>query len=293
MTVAHEHFFAVADFQFHVTNNNKLSIVLDDGFDLFRTAAAASFDCAISCNEGLDLSLIPNEAPIYTAKTNDSVLWEIYSDTNGILLTVNNPENTTELQQIARYNEAEKALVVYSEAFELDGKSVIEPLKYPLLPLLLYYIALANDGLMIHASGVFDGEKGRIFSGFSGVGKSTMAKIWMDAGSTVINDDRMIIRKIGNEFWMYNTPMYYIDRPKKARLNGVFLPFHHPENTLEKLVGVRAIASVMAFCIQHGYSAANTQKLLDLMGELTHHCGVYRLGVVPTPAIIDFIKNNE
>lgn len=293
MTVAHEHFFAVADFQFHVTNNNKLSIVLDDGFDLFRTAAAASFDCAISCNEGLDLSLIPNEAPIYTAKTNDSVLWEIYSDTNGILLTVNNPENTTELQQIARYNEAEKTLVVYSVVFELAGKMVFEPLKYPLLPLLLYYIALANDGLMIHASGVFDGEKGRIFSGFSGVGKSTMAKIWMDVGSTVINDDRMIIRKIGNEFWMYNTPMYYIDRPKKARLNGVFLPFHHPENTLEKLVGVRAIASVMAFCIQHGYSATNTQKLLDLTGALTQQCGVYRLGVVPTPAIIDFIKANE
>jgi hypothetical protein len=49
----------------------------------------------------------------------------------------------------------------------------------------------------------------------------------------------------------------------------------------------------MAFCIQHGYSATNTQKLLDLIGELTKKCPVNRLGVVPTPAIIDFIKNNE
>jgi hypothetical protein len=293
MKIGKELVVTVADFQFKLATAEQFEIVLDDGFDYFIGGNKPEFDCTISCHAGLDTKMIPTTTPIYTAKTNDAVLWQIYSDTNGILLTVNNPENTAELQQIARYNEAEKSLVVYSEAFEHDGKAVIESLKYPLLPLLLYYIALANDGLMIHASGVFDGEKGRIFSGFSGVGKSTMAKIWHDAGSSIINDDRMIIRKIEGDFWMYNTPMYYRDKPKKAPLHHVFLPFHNKENTLEKLTGVKAIASLMAFCIQHGYNATNTQKLLDLIGELTKKCPVNRLGVVPTPAIIDFIKNNE
>lgn len=293
MTIAKKHFIAVADFHFHVTSNENIAIVLDDGFDLFRITAVESIDCTITCFNGLNHALIPNEKPIYTAKTSGATLWEIYSDGDGILLTVYNPENTSELQQIARYNEIEKTLDVYCATTQLNEESLIEPLKYPLFPLILYYIALANDALMIHASGVFDGEKGRVFSGFSGVGKSTMAKIWMDAGSTVINDDRLIIRKIDNEFWMYNTPMYYSDSSKKAALNNVFLPFHNTENTIEKLTGVRAIASLMAFCIQHGYSANNTQKLLDLIGELTKKCAVYRLGVVPTAAIIDFIKKEE
>jgi len=47
---------------------------------------------------------------------------------------------------------------------------------------------------MIHASGVNNAGHGYIFSGVSGKGKSTMAKLWDNSGARVIHDDRLILR---------------------------------------------------------------------------------------------------
>ena len=89
---------------------------------------------------------------------------------------------------------------------ETDGK--ILPLKYPLGPIIMHYMTLKADAVMMHASCAFDGVKARIFSGFSGAGKSTMSKIWSEARNQIINDDRLIIRKQGDDYVVYNTPMY-------------------------------------------------------------------------------------
>ena len=59
--------------------------------------------------------------------------------------------------------------------------------------------------------------------GPSGVGKSTMAKIWHDEGALVIDDDRLIIRKMGDRFYIYNTPMFYVDKPKLVTIESCIL----------------------------------------------------------------------
>jgi hypothetical protein len=162
-----------------------------------------------------------------------------------------------------------------------------------MLPLILYYLTTRTESLLVHASGVFDGEHGRIFSGFSGVGKSTMAGIWQSAGAQVINDDRLMLRKLDGRWWMFNTPMYYSDAPKKAPLDFIYLPFHHPENTYERGNGIQMSMRFMAHCIQHGYHAAHVQWHLDQLLDISKEIPITRLGVVPNAEVITFIKQHE
>ena len=70
--------------------------------------------------------------------------------------------------------------------------------------------------IMIHASGVNHSGHGYLFSGTSGSGKTTMAKLWDKAGARVIHDDRLIIRNIAGSYKMYNTPIYMNDIPTES-----------------------------------------------------------------------------
>ncbi|MFM2316915.1 MAG: hypothetical protein RLZZ155_1247, partial [Bacteroidota bacterium] len=196
-------------------------------------------------------------------------------------------------QQVAFLNDDSTEWQVYSRVLTQNDDSFISPLSYPLGALILYYLTLNSNAFMIHASGVWDGETGRIFSGFSGVGKSTMAKIWEEEGAHIVNDDRLIVREVNGEYFMYNTPMPYADLNKQAQVSKFYFPFHAKKNSAEKLTGAQALSQLMAFCFQHNYDKKYTEHLITQIERITQHASTYRLGVVPTPSIIDFIRSLE
>jgi hypothetical protein len=157
----------------------------------------------------------------------------------------------------------------------------------------MHYLTVKSDAVMIHASCVFDGKKGRIFTGFSGNGKSTISKIWADAGNLIINDDRIIIRKSDGRYYAYNTPMYYSDISKKAPLDAIYLISHCPENRMKKISGALAVSKVLAFCIQNNFEQKLIQNHLNFLSELSAHVSVYELGFVPDASVVKFIVDNE
>ena len=106
----------------------------------------------------------------------------------------------------------------------------VDPLEYPLDGLILYYLTVMTGDIMIHASGMNYSGKGYLFSGVSGKGKSTMAGLWEDTGAKVIHDDRLIIRKSGSTYTMYNTPVYNNDEPQASPLNRIFIIDHATSN---------------------------------------------------------------
>ncbi len=132
-----------------------------------------------------------------------------------------------------------------------------------------------------------------MFSGFSGVGKSTISKIWADAGSQIINDDRLVIRKIDGKFYVYNTPMYYVDMSKKAPLDAIYLIRHFPENKANRVNGALAVSKVMAFCIQNNFDKSFINKRLEFFSELCAATAIYELGFVPDSSVVTYITENE
>ena len=246
-------------------------------------------DIVIECFAGIPTNLFKAEDLVFEAKTSEQRFYSIYRLNNDLGFIIYNQQNRDEIQQIAILDENFKNWKVYLE--ESDGK--ILPLKYPLGPIIMHYMTLKADAVMMHASCAFDGVKARIFSGFSGAGKSTMSKIWSEARNQIINDDRLIIRKQGDEYVVYNTPMYYQDIPKKAALSSVYLISHSPENNIKKLYGAMAVSRMMAFSIQNNFDKQYIQSRLNFFSELCSKIPVYDLGFVPDGNVVNFIKDNE
>ena len=154
-------------------------------------------------------------------------------------------------------------------------------------------MTINSEAVMMHASCAFDGEKARLFTGFSGVGKSTISKIMANAGNQIINDDRVIIRKKGSGYFVYNTPMYYKDYPKVAPLKSIYIISHSPENKITKLTGASAITKVMAFCIQNNFDKRFIQNRLQFFSELSSNISINELGFVPNESVVNFILDHE
>ncbi|MBN2165321.1 MAG: hypothetical protein JW717_03495 [Marinilabiliaceae bacterium] len=182
-----------------------------------------------------------------------------------------------------------KNILICIDSNEINVK--FDPFMYPFGVLLYVYLVNYQNGLMIHASGVDDGGNGFLFTGLSGIGKSTMAGIWAQKGANVINDDRLIISPLNGKYFIYNTPMpFYTDVPKMVELSKIFILKQSKENYINKLSGVLAYANVMSNCIQHLFAKDMVQLHADIIGKIISTIPVYELGFKPDTEIVDLIR---
>jgi hypothetical protein len=246
-------------------------------------------EITITAVPGIPRELLSGRELLFDAENEFQKFYSIYELPGGLGFAIYNQQTHSELQQVAVLNSDYSEWVVYYDANELPAL----PIRYPFGPIMLHYLTLKIDAVMMHASCAFDGEKGRMFTGFSGVGKSTISKLWAADGSRIINDDRLIIRREGEEYRVYNTPMYYADIPKVAPLTGIFLIRHNPVNDMKRVSGARAVSKVMAFSIQNNFDARYVSQRLAFFSELTACVPVYELGFVPDASVVSYIREHE
>lgn len=176
----------------------------------------------------------------------------------------------------------------------IDGpKTVTDPFEYPLDGLILYYLTAIYGDIMIHASGVKNAGRGYLFSGVSGKGKSTIAKLWDDYGAKIVHDDRLIIRKTESGYMMFNTPVYNNEEPQKSILNKIFIIEHGLENAIVPVKEAIAVSLVMANCIQHNWGHDIIDRLLGSISGMCARVPVVKLSFMPDKSVIDHILENE
>ena len=169
----------------------------------------------------------------------------------------------------------------------------IDPFEYPLDGLILYYLTVIHKDIMIHASGINYSGKGYLFCGISGRGKSTIAKLWQNAGSIVIHDDRLIIRSTSDGYRMFNTPVYSNDEPRDSSLDKIFIIEHGSENNLLPVKEASAVSLILANCIQHNW---NSDIIGDLLTSVSGLCGTIstkKLTFKPDRSVVDYILEYE
>jgi hypothetical protein len=232
------------------------------------------------------------ENPIYSASLTDGELWNLARTEDGYVLRVFDPEEPGILQQLCTVSAEFREWNVHMASTNGAG-STIEVLKYPLGPLLMYYLTVNHDAIMIHASAISDNAIGRLFTGVSGKGKSTSARLWFEAGAEVLNDDRLMIRKTAEGYRIYNTPMFYADEPRSVMLRYAYIIRHHHQNVVNDIQGAEAVSQLLANCIQHGYDRKMMEHHLNFISEMVAHISVSTLGFVPNKTVIETIRAHE
>ncbi len=215
--------------------------------------------------------------------------WSVHKSHNDLFIKTIFPLSTEKKKAVLKFSLASKEWDIW---IENAGKET-DPMEYPADGLILYYITAIYGDIMIHASGIINAGIGYLFSGISGRGKTTIAKLWDKSGAKVIHDDRLIIRKTGTDYMMYNTPVYKNDSPCGSKLNRLFLIEHGEKNLITPVRGAECISLVMANCIQHNW---NKEIIARLLGSVSIMCAtvpVAKLFFKPDRSVIYQILENE
>ncbi len=218
-----------------------------------------------------------------------SRFWSISKIDNELYISTIFPYSNNRREAILQFSLKQKEWDLWLDITDDE----VDPIEYPLDGLILYYLTVLNADIMIHASGICYKGQGYLFSGISGSGKSTMVKLWNISGVKVIHDDRLIVRKEGKGYMMYNTPVYNNDEPQESWLDRIYIIEHGKENELRILKEAESVSCIMTNCIQHNWDTDIIARLLDSVSDLSSAIPVARFFFRPDRSAIEHILENE
>jgi hypothetical protein len=221
--------------------------------------------------------------------SNKTNFWSIWKHRSELFIKTIFPLSSSEKNALLKFSLTVREWDLWFDCHDKD----IDPLEYPLDGLVLYYLTVIYGDILIHASGINNAGHGYIFSGVSGRGKSTMARLWENSGARVIHDDRLILRKTDGSYRMFNTPVYNNDEPDESVLNKIFIIEHGISNKLLPVKGAKAVSLVMANCIQHNWGQYIIARLLGSISIMCATIPIVKLSFQPDRSIIDYILENE
>jgi hypothetical protein len=197
----------------------------------------------------------------------------------------------------------ERILVLPSELnsadlyFPFTTDTAVDPFSGPIMELLMINYLAQGRGVILHGCGIEKDGEGILFIGESGAGKSTMANLWnADGGIEILSDDRIIVRKSGENFRMYGTPWHgeaQFVSPRGVNLKKMFFLRHAGQNEIHSLNGIESVQQLLKCSFPPFWDAKGMNFTLDLFSEMATAVPCYQLGFKPDRSAIDFILMND
>ena len=153
--------------------------------------------------------------------------------------------------------------------------------------MLMYAFASATMGtLLIHASVIKNDERGYLFLGQSGTGKSTHSSLWLKhiEGSELLNDDNPVIVVDGDGAivygspWSGKTPCYKND---SARIGAFVRILQKPENRIMREQPLQAFATLLPSMSTMKWDKRVYDGVYDSVTRLVKTVPLYALGCRP------------
>ncbi len=157
----------------------------------------------------------------------------------------------------------------------------------------LALLAFEAGGLLLHAAGLARRGNGYAFFGYSGSGKTTVARVSPDA--QILNDDLVVLLPNADRWWLFATPF---SNPTQARpagsqsapLAALYRLAQDRRVYLEQIDPAAAIAEVIASCPVVSADPGRTLALLGRVEQLISAVPVQRLHFLPEPSFWAIIQ---
>lgn len=177
--------------------------------------------------------------------------------------------------------------------YNIENKAdfIINPFIHPLGSLIQKKMLLKNSSFFIHGSGLCFKNKGLIFTGKSGVGKTTISKIFENI-SYHVHDDRLIISKANNEYFMFNSPMINVFEKRSCKVDKIFSIKQSNKNELVRISGIKAINEIIPNIAQHNIDNITIDLLYNSAIDFIKNTECYILYFNKNENLIGFIDNN-
>lgn len=178
--------------------------------------------------------------------------------------------------------------------FHHDSGILSDPFYGPTLELLIAQYLARGEGIIVHACGIDQRGRGILFPAHSGTGKTTLAKEWdKKGGATILSDDRVVIRKSDDRFWIYGTPWHGeagFASPEKTPLERVFFLQQGKQNAVKSLSGVQAVSKLLTCSFPPHWDADGMHSTLEFLADVATNVPCHELNFVPDSGVINFIQ---
>lgn len=153
---------------------------------------------------------------------------------------------------------------------------------------------IRNQRLIIHASFIRYMGKGILFTGPSGMGKSTQAGLWERyLGAEVLNGDKTVLHIAEDRVTAWGSPYAGtsgIFRNESAPAAAIIALRQGPENTIRRLRGREALMELMPRMATAPWADQWHLKAMDLAIELVQRVPVYLLSCRPDREAVELVK---
>lgn len=155
-------------------------------------------------------------------------------------------------------------------------------------------VLLHEDRIILHAACLNTPYGGLLFSGPSGVGKSTQAALWeTHTGARQINGDRPVLAKGGDGWRAYGSPYAGSSRchiNESCPVRAVILLRQAPENTLCRLKPAKAFSGVFQGVTVNAWNPADVCQAAELTEALIRDVPVYVLSCRPDDGAVEILR---
>lgn len=270
-----------------------MPVAIDKEHDPFLLPSDSRLPCDIELEAYFAHSLeTPSNSPSFVS----GGLWSAFAGPFGTTFYFSSPAFGSSPYKAAWFDpEFQRGHLVLERAI-YDSDAPVFPLEYPIDELVMMHRLALGEGVEVHALGLADEDgSGYLFLGHSGAGKSTTARLWMaQPGAKLLSDDRIILRKQGNTFWMYGTPWHGdagVSSQGRVALSAVFLLEQAQNNQLLPMAPAQAAAELFARSFVPHYLRDGIHFSLNFLEELTRSipCSVFRFAA--TGSAVEAIRH--
>jgi hypothetical protein len=236
--------------------------------------------------------------PVGEEVFNSGAVWRLFQRPDGWAVRLSGQEGFTDFYGQAVFSPDFSSGEIYIRPGQSpDGRPLLMPLAFPMGELIMIQLLSQGRGVLMHACGVLDGEKGLLFSGVSGAGKSTSAKLWTRVGGArIVNDDRVVLRNVDGRIIMYGTPWHgeistVLDA--RAALDRILVLRHEKENIARRLSPVDLTARLMVRCFPTFWDTAGMNYTLSFLEEVSRLVPGYDYGFIPDESAVRFVRGMQ
>ena len=149
--------------------------------------------------------------------------------------------------------------------------------------ILLGRLAFIGGGV-VHASCVVADGKAMLFVGPSGAGKTTIARLWRDAGATILNDERNIVRTADPSPFAGSSPWHGEENQVSAvcaPLAAVFYLHKSEQNGIREVPCADSVTRLFTSTFVPVYLRDGPRMILDAWARILDGVPGYELNFTP------------
>ncbi|MBI5893812.1 MAG: hypothetical protein HZB79_09240 [Deltaproteobacteria bacterium] len=237
-----------------------------------------------------------NQAPTEQKPLFDASIWN-YEQADGrhiFNFSLSSKNNRPE-RSLVLDNDFKKGEIILAKTVRARNGILRNPFSYPLDQILTIALLPKKQGILLHSCGFKHKDKGYLFIGQSGAGKSTMSKIMeKNEGVHILNDDRIAARKKNGVFYIYGTPWHGTAEfvsSEKASLAGLFFLKKDTENSLKKISIPDTVSRLIKYSFPPFWDRDGIASALKTVEDIATSIPCFEFSFLPDDRAFEMVKD--